>query len=218
MYSCDVPFSTFADIGKILPNLNRLELINLNLIKSTADIITEKDIIFPPNLTYLKFSSVHIFTTDLLSDPFKFLLEIEHDNFEYFNLSKISISILKYLDFSNYSKGTYEVEEFLDVNPNLDSLSASFYNLNITNRLNSLKSLDIDDSIFFYNIDQGFILDSIINITFHEGFLSCEFVTKLSQLFQLCPNLIYLKLYLDDYVNNLQSRIDKHLSPALSRL
>jgi hypothetical protein len=218
IYSCDVPFSAFADIGKALPNLNRLELENLNLIKSTADIITEKDITFPHNLSYLKFFRVCIFTTDLLLDAFKFLLERKRDNFEHFTLHKISIPSLKHLDFWTNGERAYQVEEFLYINSNLESLSTSYYNLNITDRLNSLKSLSVDEFICLSNIGQDFRLDSINNLEFSIDFDSYKIITKLCQLCQLCPNLVNLKLSLYYYVKDYQYTIDKHLVPALSSL
>jgi hypothetical protein len=55
IFSCKVPFVAFADIGKNLPNLNRLELECADLIKSATDVIIESDIIFPSNLFYLNF-------------------------------------------------------------------------------------------------------------------------------------------------------------------
>jgi hypothetical protein len=218
MYSCDVPFFMFADIGKNLPNLNKLELDHVDLIKSTADIITEKDINLPPNLSYLKFFHVCIITTYLLSDPLKYLLERKCENFVNFILPNISIPTLKYLDFWTYGEGTYEVEEFLDVNPNLESLLTCCYELDITDRLKSLKSLSIDQYICFDNIHQDFSLDSINNLEFSVDSDYYEITTKLCQICKLCPKLENLKLFYFDKMKYFQSTIDQHLAPVLSRL
>ncbi|KXN66686.1 hypothetical protein CONCODRAFT_11420, partial [Conidiobolus coronatus NRRL 28638] len=73
IFICDFPFDALADIGKTLPNLNRLELEDVDLIKSITDTISESDIIFPPKLSYLKIFQVQVITTTLLSDPYEYL-------------------------------------------------------------------------------------------------------------------------------------------------
>jgi hypothetical protein len=215
IYSCDVPFAAFANIEKTLPNLIRLELDNLRLVASTTDDISEKNITFPSNLSYLKFFDVYMATTNLLSDPFKFLFSRERGNFVNFTLPKISIPSLKSLDFRPKHEEIYELEKFLDFNPNLESLLIRDYDLNITDKLNSLKSLDIDECIYFDNIDQSFRLNSINTLKFSANFVNYEVIIKLCQL---CPNLVNLNLLFCGKIQDFQSIIDKYLAPELSKL
>ncbi|KXN66824.1 hypothetical protein CONCODRAFT_73424 [Conidiobolus coronatus NRRL 28638] len=112
-----IPFKAFADIGKTLPNLNRLELECVDLIKSAIEVISEKDIVFPPNLSYLKIFSIYVIISTLLSDPYEYLFntKVYPISYEYFTLSKISIPSLKRLDFIPKDKENRGLEEFLEL-------------------------------------------------------------------------------------------------------
>jgi hypothetical protein len=218
IYSCKVPFVAFADIGKRLPNLNRIELESADLVKSTTDVIAEKDITFPPNLSYLKLCSVYITTSSLLSDPYECIMDkkVTPASFEDFVLPKVSIPTLKRLDFRFKGEGNRGLEEFLEINPNIESLLTRSYILNINSSLNSLKSIDSDYFIPLNNIDQAFRLNSINSLAFLIR--SFDNFENIRRLFQICPNVTNLSIQLLGTMSEIQVMIDTHLAPAISKL
>ncbi|KXN64747.1 hypothetical protein CONCODRAFT_13998, partial [Conidiobolus coronatus NRRL 28638] len=126
---CNIPFTAFAKIGKVFPNLNILHLWEVNLVKSPADIIASTDISFPPNLKSLTICSNQVATTDLLMDPYEYLFNKSDNSYSHvrFILPKHSLPLLKYLKYSPSNRSfnieaNLGLEEFLDANPQLESL------------------------------------------------------------------------------------------------
>ncbi|KXN66685.1 hypothetical protein CONCODRAFT_73517 [Conidiobolus coronatus NRRL 28638] len=218
IFICDFPFGALVGIGKTLPNLNRLEMQGVNLVKSTNDTISESNIAFPPKLSYMKLFSLRVTSSTLLYDPYEYLFNFEdHEYFyEHFTLPKISIPSLKRLDFKPKDDENHRIEEFLEANPNVESLLTRDYKLNVSNSLNALKSLDIDECISFNNIDQDFRLNSINSLILStRNFSNSENIIKLCQL---CPNLANLSISFLRIISNLQPIIDNFLVPISSNL
>ncbi|KXN66677.1 hypothetical protein CONCODRAFT_20100, partial [Conidiobolus coronatus NRRL 28638] len=215
--SCDFSLKEFIDIGKTHPNLNRLEMVDVNLVKSTTDTISTIDIVFPPNLTYLKVSGIYLTTTTLLSHPYEYLFNTKgYLTYEYFTLPNISIPTLKHLVYCPMNREDSGIEAFLEANPNVESLLTYRYCLNITSSLKSLKSLDNDDLMLFNDIDQAFRLRSINNLTFSTK--NFNYSENIRRLCQLCPNLVNLNIRFIGNKPDFQPIIDTYLLPTLSNL
>jgi hypothetical protein len=219
---CNIPFNTFADIGKSLPNLNNLTLEGVSLVKSHTDIISSSDIIFPSSLKSLIINYIQVNVTSALSDLYEYLFrKVESYSFEYFTLPKISLPFLKklqYIPVKNFSNdySNQELEEFLGLNPNLESLIILNYNLKKYSNLSSLKYLRADDTISFNNIDNISSLNSINSLSFNiETFENTE---KFRKLCMLCTNLVELELTYNGSDRNSQAFIDNFLTPALPSL
>jgi hypothetical protein len=215
--SCDIPFEAFINIGKTLAKLNRLELENVDLIKSITDGISEKDTIFPPKLTYLKLFQIQLISTTLLSKPFDYLFskKVYTTSYEDFSLPKISVPTLKRLDFQPKGEVSQGIEEFLEVNPNVESLLTRRYNLKVTS-LKSLMSLNNDDLITFNNIDQAFRLNSINSLTLSVN--NFNFSENIRKLCKLCPNIVNLTIRFSGNTPNFNNIIERYLASTLSNL
>jgi hypothetical protein len=215
---CHFPFDKFINIGKTLPNLCRLELESVELVKSTSDIISESNIIFPPNLSYLRLFLIYITTSTLLSDPYEHLFNTNAypTSYECLTLPKISIPTLKRIDFQPKGQQSHGLEEFLDINPNVESLYTRDYYLNISSNLNSLKSLDNDDLLILNYTDYTFNLSSINSLKFSTT--NFNYSENIKRLCQLCPNLVNLNIRFFGKTPDFQAIIDNYLLPILSKL
>ncbi|KXN66075.1 hypothetical protein CONCODRAFT_168719 [Conidiobolus coronatus NRRL 28638] len=220
---CNIPFTGFADVGKILPNLKKLGIVSVNLVKSSADIIVSSDISFPSNLTFLLICNSRMATTDLLSDPYEYLFNTKSGNYTYENiiLPTYKLPLLKTLTYCpsmslsdiNVNLG---LEEFLNVNPKLESLNIFKYNLKMDSSLNSLKVLSVDDSICFNSISNISNLNHINTLTFDMK--NFDNIENFSKLCRLCPNLVELNLSKYSSSTDPQVLIDSFLTPALPSL
>ncbi|KXN64749.1 hypothetical protein CONCODRAFT_13992 [Conidiobolus coronatus NRRL 28638] len=222
---CNIPFTTFVEIGKTLPNLNTLDLGIVNLVKSSRDIIASSDISLPPNLTSIVIGSIQVATTDLLLYPYEYLFNNNEDNYSYehFIIPKHNLPSLKnfkYYPSFNISNNDIEenlgIEEFLAVNPKLESLDVSSYNLKMDSSLNSLEYLHTDDDICFNSISNISNLDSINTLIFCLN--KFEKAKNFRKLCMLCNNLVELHLYKNGLFGDPQTLIDDFLTPALPKL
>jgi hypothetical protein len=214
---CDIPFYEFTNIGITLPKLLSLSLDGVNLVKSPTDAISASDIVFPSNLACLKIYSARIITTELLSDTYQFLFNNERSQYSYenFTLPKVSLPSIKQLCF--LPKGEDGgLEEFIEVNPSLESLFSRMRNLNIINGLNSLKILGIDDRANFINIERNSTLDSINTISFSTT--NIYILHNIKILCELCPNLAELEIRYDGLITETRVLIEYFLTPALPSL
>jgi hypothetical protein len=204
-------------MGKTLPNLNSFELQKVNLVKSTTDAISENDTTFPPNLSYLKLFDVYIITSTLLSDPHKYLFnkKVYPTSSRKFTLPRISIPNLKRLDIRLDNYDSSKLEEFLKINPNIESLLAHNY-LNINSSFNSLKSISINGFLNLSNINQDFMLNSLTSLVLSAA--NFKFYENIEILCQICPNLANLDIRFFGVASNFQPMIDNYLAPALSEL
>jgi hypothetical protein len=222
---CNVPFAAFVEIGKTLPNLDLLDIGIVNLVKSSTDTIASSDIFFPPNLTSLIIGGIQVATTDLLMDPYEYLFNFKENNYSYehFIIPKHPLPSLKYFKYYpsfEISDSDIEeylgVEEFLDSNPKLETLTVGGYNLKMNSSLNSLEILDIDDNICFNSISNIPSLGSINTLRF---FLSnFENTKNFRKLCMLCSNLVELNLYKNSIFDDPQALIDEFLKPGLPKL
>ncbi|KXN64846.1 hypothetical protein CONCODRAFT_13814 [Conidiobolus coronatus NRRL 28638] len=218
IYNCKIPYRAFADIGKVLPNLIWLELECVDLIKSTTDTISEKDIIFPPSLSDLKLSSIKVITTTLLSDPYEYLFNtnVYPTSREYLALPKILIPTLKRIDFRFKIRQNRGLENFLEINPSVESLLMRDYDLNIDSSLISVKHLDIDENYSFNNIDQAFRLSNINSLTLLT--INFNYSEDTIKLIQLCPNVVNLSISFHGLTPDFQVMFDSYLALTLSKL
>jgi hypothetical protein len=223
IFDCNIPFAAFADIGKALPNLTSLELYIVNLVKLPTETIKSSDLSFPLKLRTLSIRNSQVATTDLLLDPYEYLFNRKSNNYTYeqFILPKHPLPLLKRLgydrtkNFQN-SETNGELEEFININPKLESLGVQRYNLKIDSILNLPERLCVDDSICFNNISNISNLDSIHTLNFTlRNFGNTE---NFSKLCQLCPNLVELNLFISDIFSNPQALVDGFLTPALPNL
>ncbi|KXN66825.1 hypothetical protein CONCODRAFT_80380 [Conidiobolus coronatus NRRL 28638] len=217
----NIPFTAFADIGRVLPNLNKLELYKVNLVKSPTDIIVSSDISFPPNLKCLKITFTKVVITDL-SDPYKYLFNKNNENYSYerFLLPKHSLYFLKHLQYVpsdrlNNNDASHELEEFLEINPGLESLCVEFYNLKMDSGLNSLKFLRTDESVCFNSIANVSSLNSINTLIFNLH--TVENTANFSKLCILCNNLVELRLFNFAIIDS-QVLIDDFITPVIPNL
>jgi hypothetical protein len=215
---CDIPYCAFVNIGKTLPNLTNLEMQSVNLVKSPTDNISTIDIVFPPNLAYLRVSLIQIITTPLLLDPYECLFNNKTANYTYedFIMPRIPLPSLKHLEFRLKGQQNHELEDLIKVNSNLELLLTRNYNLNIDYSLNSLKCLDIDEKISLNSIDQAPTLNSINTMTFLiTNFNYIENIIKICKPF---PNLIELNIQCNARIQYTQKLNDCFLIPALPNL
>jgi hypothetical protein len=222
---CNIPFTTFADIGKLLPKVNKLKMSTVNLVKSSTDIIESTDIYYPPKLTNLTIEVIQVVTTDLLMDPYEYLFNTKANNYSYehFIMPNHPLPFLKRFRYrpSSRIKGFYirenlGVEEFLDANPKLEILTVSDYNLKMNSSLSSLKYLHVEDYICFNSISNISNLDSIDTLIFCLN--KFENTKNFMKLCKLCNNLVELFLYKIGLYTNHQALIDDFLIPALPNL
>ncbi|KXN65735.1 hypothetical protein CONCODRAFT_12592 [Conidiobolus coronatus NRRL 28638] len=198
---CNIPFTAFSIIGKQLLNLNNLHMLNVNLVKSSTDIIASSDISLPPNLTRLIINSNQVVTIDLLLDHYEYLFDKNSYNHSYEKNSNINIDL--------------GVEEFLNSNPQLETLDVSTYNLKMNSNLNSIKFLRVDDKICFDSIKNVSNLNSISTLIFNMH--SIENTENFRKFCMLCNNLTELRLSYQRF-NNCQVFINEFLIPALPTL
>jgi hypothetical protein len=215
---CKIPFRAFVNIGKALSNLKSINFKRVSLVKSFTDVSTLKEIAFSPNLVYLKFDSIQVIVTQLLSNSYEQLFSSENTNYSYqkFILPKISVSSLKVLNFTPKGFDDRGLEEFLKVNPNLEMLIISLYNLKVDSSLNRLKYLSIDDKIYFDSIDKLSSLNSINTLSFTMN--DYNNIGNFRNMCRLCANLVELRLLYNGSDRNSQALIDNFLVPALPSL
>jgi hypothetical protein len=210
---CTIPYSTLVKIGVLFPNLISIELTSVLLIKLPTDIADSEDFIIPPHLSYLNIFKVKVANVNLLSELHELLFDEDQDEYLYrLTLPKVSIPSLKKLDFIDDYEDDCDLEEFLDVNPNLESLKIESLYLDRAYNFNSLKSLDIFRIECYDNEPKFTIQESIKElIVFIEDNTYFENFAKLCKL---CPNIEMLKLLIM-CGDSIQQSFDKFLKPIL---
>ncbi|KXN70573.1 hypothetical protein CONCODRAFT_17497 [Conidiobolus coronatus NRRL 28638] len=213
---CIVPFAAFYKLDETLVSLKNLEINHVTLYKLPDDNINSDQITLPSNLSCLDFRYCMLASSKLLFDPYKFILNQNlHDNCGKFNLPVISLPSLKKLAYFNYEDVYEEVESFLAINPNLESLIIESFDLNLIKELNSLKCLELD-TISQLNTDSQIpSLEYIERLS--VNIVNPECYEKIKLLCLLCLNLEYLSFYMGDseYVKD---SIDNFLLPLASSL
>ncbi|KXN70570.1 hypothetical protein CONCODRAFT_170592 [Conidiobolus coronatus NRRL 28638] len=215
--NCIVPFTGFAKLGESLPNLTSIKLYSVSLLKLHTQSISSDQYIIPKNLSKLYICNCDIVNTDLISDPYEYLFNADRSQLITINftLPKVSIPALKKLVFYTYFDEESGLEEFLELNPYLETLYIEFENIELFKKLKFLKSLIIENVIGSTSTDQTTTLGSIINLKINRvGERDFKFVKNLCLAL---PNLRYLSFDLED-IFNFQHSIDKFISPILSNL
>ncbi|KXN66612.1 hypothetical protein CONCODRAFT_11495 [Conidiobolus coronatus NRRL 28638] len=213
---CTVPYSLLVNLGLSFPKLESFELNDLLLVRLSTDIEVSYYFDFPINLQCLKLILVNVVELNTLSNPYEILFnKFDAELSSRFKLPQISIPSLRKLEFIDYYEEDYDLEEFLDLNPNLESLKIESLNLGRVYNFNSIKSLEtnyvdfFDDELAFPS--QNGIIELKIFIE-HQG--DFENVKKLCRL---CPNLEKLHFSIP-YDDSPQQSLEGFLIPVLSKL
>jgi hypothetical protein len=212
---CITAYSNITNLGKLYPKLENVELDEVLLVKLVTDSDASKDFIFPSNLKSLYISDVDVTEKDDLFDPCKSSLFDVHDARSYrFKLPKISITSLKKLSYMDPYKYSKDIEQFLIVNPNLESLSLKYFYFSKVYNFKSLIFLETD---YLYNFNNEFNLPIQENIKQFRGVYEYEDY-KIPKLINLMPNLEKLNLYINVSRIHLQLSFNKFLLPYCSNL
>ncbi|KXN64977.1 hypothetical protein CONCODRAFT_13608 [Conidiobolus coronatus NRRL 28638] len=192
LYYSNISYSALANFGVSFPKLTSIKLSDVTLIKLHKDIIHSEDIVFPLNLNYLGISRLTVTEKNELFNPYEMLAN------EF---------------YTNGSRN--DLEEFLDNNPNLESLSVKNLSLDKVYNFKSLKSLEVwdlksTDSVPKFPTQEG-IERLAVNINLESKFLNA------SKLCKLCPNLEKLH-FLMPSDSSFQKFSEKFLIPVLSKL
>jgi hypothetical protein len=216
-YNIMIPYSGFFKLGESLRNLTYIKL-SADLLKLPNENFLPEDYIFPINLKHLEIIDSNIITTSRISDPYSFLFDRGSSNtvIDYFTLPKISIPSLTELVFYGSMTLDQGLEDFLEVNPDLESLSIRSANLKSIKTLSTLKTLKLDGSIRFNISDQIPALKSLKSI--HIISLAANDLEYIMVLCSSCINLELVDLILFFTITDFQQFIDNILAPAVSNL
>ncbi|KXN69127.1 hypothetical protein CONCODRAFT_8516 [Conidiobolus coronatus NRRL 28638] len=210
-----IPYTLLINLGLLIPNLKSFELISTTLVKLPTDRLISNSIIFPPSLSYLNISRVEVTELGLLSDPFEYLFSEGHAKNSYsFTPPKILLPSLKKLIFAEYNETKSGLEEFLHINPCLESLKTETIYLDKVYNINSLKSLETD-MVECLNGDIKFTSqESIEELT---TFVNIDTYENVAKLCLLCPNLEKLRFSIDCHKFS-QHSFDRFLISVMSNL
>ncbi|KXN66412.1 hypothetical protein CONCODRAFT_73695 [Conidiobolus coronatus NRRL 28638] len=197
-----IPHSGFVKLGESLINLTHIKL-SACLYKLPTENFSPKDYIFPPNLKYLEIFDNRFFTISTISNH-KFIIQRDYADYlvDYFKLPKISIPSLRDLVFHFFIGIDLGLKDFLEVNPNLKSLSIRSYNLNFVEELNNSDQISILKYIEFFHI--------VVNMS--ENF------EKIKKLCLVYTNLEGIHIEADCIAYNSEELMDSKLMPIISNL
>jgi hypothetical protein len=211
-----IPYSSLAKLGETLPNLKDIKLISLILAKLPTENIWLEHFVFPHSLSILEVYDCRIITTTLLSDPHEFLFnEFTRAPRNGLTLPNISVPSLKKLAFFPYTSQEADIKEFLEINPNLESLTTERFDSNLVNRLTSLKTLEIITLSNFDNIDNIPVLEFLKKLKIYN--VSPNSYENITKLCLICPNLEYLQFNMS-FNEHFQPLIDNFLFLILTKL
>ncbi|KXN67405.1 hypothetical protein CONCODRAFT_72983 [Conidiobolus coronatus NRRL 28638] len=214
---CDIPFIKFIKLGELIPSLTNISLSNVNLTKLKAENFSPKQYTFPPNLIHLNITDCCVISSNLLLDPYEYLYN--NDNSQRtsncFALPEVSIPNLKKLTFCCNKKKNKGLKKFLELHPNLDSLTLGSFNFKLVNNLGALKNLQITKMSSFKDNIEYLKLDSIKKLGFFD--IQVSDYANIKKLCTLCPNLEYLNVVIYS-TNDYQNAIDGFLGSLVSNL
>jgi hypothetical protein len=211
-----IPYSSFANLGELLPHLKDIELFRVTLMSSSEDNNRYNGFNFPPNLRTLKVNECSLFDTGILSSPYQFLFnESTESSLVNFQLPIIKIPHLKNLSYHNSSYTDSSLEEFLEVNSELESLRITLFHFRMISQFAFLTSLEFDTLCHFDNTANIPNLKNAKRLKIN--YLSSRNYENIKILCLLCPNLeyLYFKMAPDVYF---QHFVDSFLTPTLSNL
>jgi hypothetical protein len=212
--SCNIPFIRFSNLSESLFNLEAMELIYVTFVKLSSDNNSNSRFKFPQNLNSLKIFNCTTCTESVLS-PEEFLFnDGELVIVTGFLLPEYSMPSLKELEFfSNYEHDSV-IKDFIELNPELESLTMKSRNLNYISlnsikSLTNLKSLEIRGSINLNPETQIPTLEYIKSLKF-DVIIDGKYVI-VAKLILSCPNLS--KLHFKTFANmDFQNEIDNDIT------
>ncbi|KXN66818.1 hypothetical protein CONCODRAFT_11260 [Conidiobolus coronatus NRRL 28638] len=217
--SCIILYNEFFKLGESLPNLRQIELIRVTFIKLSTVSVPLDCFVLPRKLYYLSICHCAIANTDFMPYPCKFLfnysIRFPRSNFIIPKIKAYSLKKLKFLSDSVQDSG---LKEFLDINPNLESLKINSLYSNITYSLKSLQGLEINTVTDFDNDVHISTFDSVTMLKVGRTYM--EYGDDNTDLKRFCLKFSNLKdLELDVYnYDELRTLSDKFLYKILSNL
>ncbi|KXN64974.1 hypothetical protein CONCODRAFT_13610, partial [Conidiobolus coronatus NRRL 28638] len=216
LYECTIPYSSFVNLVVSFPKLKSIELTSLLLIKLPKDRIDSEKTIFPPNLSCLNISIIQVTEPGCLFNLYRQLFnELEANDIHKYNFPIISMPSLKKLYINNDYDEDYDLEGFLHINPNLESLVVEKFYLDKSYKFKSLKSLSISKVYCIRNEvnfpDQEGIRELALYIEENANFNN---VTKLCLS---CPEVEKLHFSMQN-INDYQLAFNCFLIPILAKL
>jgi hypothetical protein len=215
--SCIIPLFEFNMIGKSLLNLKRLDMRHVILYKSPTDNFKSKKLILPTSLEHLDFNSCYIGRCNVISDPYKFVLnQYGKVTISKLDLPSISMPNLKILGYENINeRPRLDFTRFLAKNQNLESLKIESSRATNIQELKSLKCLELLDMDEFYITEHYPTLKSTLRLSVDR--LYPKNYVDVKKLCSFCPNLQNLRLNMrnGDHITNF---IDILILPSLSNL
>jgi hypothetical protein len=211
-----IPYSSFANIGELLPNLKDIELYYITFVKSIKDSNSLDNFKFPPYLRALKVYVCDIFNIESLSNPYEFLFnENTQGTRANFQLPNTRIPTLKKLSYHNAILQYDSLEQFLETNSELESLNIEIFNSKLINNLTLLNSLELGSLLSFDNSFHIHNLELLKNLKINSA--PPIYYENIRKLCSLCPNLeyLYFKMAVIDYF---QPSIDTFLVPMLTNM
>jgi hypothetical protein len=227
---CIFAYSVFSKLGELLPNLTRVELVDVAFAKKPDDSSSINDIVLPESLTSLAINECEIYITDMLSNTYEFLFS---ENRRYisvsdFSLPKISVPSLKELMYyADEEESDSGLDAFLELNPNIESLDIVYFISDQLASLRNLISLGLYGKIVF---DRNADLPSLDSLK-HLKLLIDDDNTydDIKRVCSLCPNLEVLSFYIEDYdefydiediadIDNFDELVNYFIVPIISRL
>jgi hypothetical protein len=214
--SSTIPYSIFQKLGVYFPMLKTFGLSTVVLSKYPESSNNSNEIIFPPNLISLSIYKVDITDISILSDPYKTIANnSSYDARPEYYLPNIYIPSLKKLYFFGFPSKGSGLEEFLEMNPNLEHLNIDTFSPEMSKSFTSLKSLSLDQVDMFGNLENLTVLHNIkiLNI-YYEYEYNCK---NLEKLCLMCPSIEFLEFNIRN-VAIYEETFNDYLVPILKKL
>jgi hypothetical protein len=213
LHNCGIPYSGIANLGGLFPKLESIKLNDVLLVKFDKDCSDSEDFIFPSNLKSLYISNVGVTEKDDLFNPCESLVDDIYSGSSYrFKLPKISIQSLKKLSYKDSYKYSNDIEQFLTINPNLESLSLKFFYFEKNYNFKSLKSLE---TVYLDNYNNEPNLSTNETIIQFKAICGPAQYEKIELLMKSMPNIEKLHLRILSSNTNFQ-QLFNFLTPLLS--
>jgi hypothetical protein len=216
IYRSTIQYSIFQKLGEYFPMLKTFELCKVVLSKYSKSSNNSNEIIFPPSLTSLSIWHVDATDISILYDHYKSIV----NNSSYYARSEYSLPnmhmpSLKNLKFLRCSSKDNELEEFLEMNPNLEHLSIDAFSPEMCKNFTSLKSLSLDQVDMFENLQNLTVLHNIKTLNICSDYEdNCE---NLEKLCLMCPSIESLEFSISNF-GSYEESFDDYLVPILKKL
>jgi hypothetical protein len=187
-----IPYSIFQKLGEYFPMLKIFDLYKTVLSKYLTDSNDSNEIILPPNLINLSIWHADVTDISILSDPYKTVFNnSSYDARTEYSLPKIHVPSLKNLQFLRCTSKDSGLEEFLEMNSNLEHLNIDTFSPEMSKSFTSLKSLNLEQVDMFENLQNLTVLHSIktLKISIEDQY----HYEKLEKICLMCPSIEFLR-------------------------